>query len=190
MSQENFIRNIMSASTAADSTLSHTARMLITAQAAYESGWGKSRQAQKAFNFFNITQGSWPIERTIEGSGDLEFQPGKVEAVKTKPRWRAYASPADAVTDFLNLLRLGRYVNYREAYAQLRAGDLEYARTLGVLVGGKTSPAQLADSRPDARGYYTLDRNVYFTEMGKVFASVQALVAKMQLSGLQLQRQS
>jgi flagellar protein FlgJ len=90
---------------------------LLIAQAALESGWGRSamRRADggSANNLFGIKAGSrWGGER-VEAS-TREFQDGQPRAERAA--FRAYASVADSFADYVDLLRSSP--RYRDALAQ------------------------------------------------------------------------
>jgi peptidoglycan hydrolase FlgJ len=85
----------------------------LLAQAALETGWGKSVPSQpggaSSFNLFGIKAGSsWAGATTSVPT--LEFEEGV--AVRRVERFRAYASPADSFTDYAALIRNNpRYEN-------------------------------------------------------------------------------
>lgn len=141
---------------------------LILAHAAYESGWGKTRQAREARNHFNVSSGSSWRGPTLAG-GDTEYRPGETEPRKIVQQWRVYESDAAAIYDYLRLLTARRYRPAREALFQ---GDAEaFVRSLGP------------DRAPAVGGYYTLPTAEYLAGYLAVLAEVRAhLPAEMPIA--------
>lgn len=181
--KEDFVRAVMSAAESARAGLSQQTKLLIAAWAALESGWGKSRQAKLANNIFNVSKGSW-AGPTIPGN-DTEFREGQTEAVKITQEWRQYATLTAAVADVLQLISTSRYVNYREASADLLAGNATFATRLGVLdkdpATGKTIRV---DTRADTAGYYTHPRSDYQAKVNLLLREVTLIAANASLKGL------
>lgn len=144
---------------------------LILAHAAYESGWGRTRQAMRARNHFNISAGASWRGPTIEG-GDTEYRPGSSTPARIVQQWRVYASDREAIGDYLTLLGARRYRPAREA---LWAGDAEaFVRALGP---------DRAHESPPVGGYYTLPTAEYLTGFLAALAEVRAhLPAEMPAS--------
>jgi hypothetical protein len=94
------------------------AARILAAQAALESGYGKTRAFREGFNFGNVSAGASWAGPVILG-GDLEYSVGG-EVKRITQRWRKYGSLAEAVSDFFLLLSWSRY---RPARAALFAGD-------------------------------------------------------------------
>ncbi len=87
------------------------------AQAALETGWGKSvpcnANGECSFNLFGIKAGSQWSGATVNVP-TLEFQDGV--AVRKVERFRAYGSPADSFRDYAALIGgNSRYANARGA---------------------------------------------------------------------------
>jgi peptidoglycan hydrolase FlgJ len=134
----------------------------LLAQAALETGWGKSMPAKSdgspSFNLFGIKAGSsWNGESV--GVRTLEFESGV--AVAKQERFRSYGSAAESFSDYAALIgRSPRYTGARntgsdvQAFAQaLQSGgyatDPNYARKLSAVAAEVRS---LAAERTDANG--------------------------------------
>lgn len=180
--KENFVRGVMSAAARVKPQMSVTSRGLLAAWAALESGWGKTRQAKLANNLWNVSKGSW-TGPTLPG-GDLEYKPGSAEAKKITQEWRQYATLDAAIADLLQLISNSRYANYREAYADLMAGNVLFATRLGVLEDGPDGKKVRVDARTDTGGYYTEARSVYQKKVSSLWVEVQAIILKEGLQGL------
>ena len=180
--KENFVRGMLSAATQARPGLSFEARKLIAAWAAYESGWGKTKQAKMGFNVFNISKGAW-TGPTMSG-GDTEFTEGQAGSKVIVQQWRVYSGLPAGVNDLLNLLEKSRYVNYREAYGALLAGDPTFGTRLGVFETGADGKIVKVETRPDTAGYYTLPRSQYQSSMSKLYAEVSKIASAAGLNGL------
>ncbi len=123
------------------SSLSETKRVLaakiVAAQAALESGYGRTKAFREGWNFGNVSAGSsW--KGPVIGGGDLEYDSaGNMKKIAQK--WRKYDSLASAVYDFMGLLSWSRYAAARDALYQ---GDaLAYVEKLRA--GGYfTAPAK------------------------------------------------
>lgn len=179
--KKQFVASVMDAARQADPSLSREPLIMLAAWAAYESGWGKTPQAQRAFNVFNLTAGSsWPAEMTMDGT-DTEYTPGQQGAKKITQKWRKYASLADQLRDLLgNFLVNTRWVNYRQALAELKAGDVRAFTTLGVNEVDPADPKRVVRvAPPDWGGYYTLARSKYQASMNKLVAEVRAIVDQL-----------
>ena len=171
-----FVKSVMDAAGQADSSLSQTARMLIAAQAALESGWGRSPAARQGNNLFNVSAGRGWTGPTMPGP-DVEYAAGSSVAKTITQQWRVYGDPAGGVADLLKLFRAG-YVNYAEADLDLRAGLETYATRLGVFEFGSDGRTIVrVDNRPNTAGYYTAPRSKYQAGVSSLFREIQALVA-------------
>jgi flagellum-specific peptidoglycan hydrolase FlgJ len=129
--------------------LKPSARALLLAHAALESGWGGARAWRRGFNFGNITAGkAWQGAKWTDVGGDVDGKGNPITQV-----WRAYSTVEDAIADYWDFLgpnqNRGRYVKAR---ACLEQGDAinfalelhkagyyelaapEYARRLGVVL--------------------------------------------------------
>ena len=130
---------------------------VLLAQAALETGWGRNvirrPDGRSSYNLFGIKAGGpWNGERVAVPT--LEYQDGV--AVKTLAQFRAYATPAAAVNDYVALLR--EDPRYREALAQAgdarafaaalqRAGyatDPGYAHKISAVLGSRAMDDALA----------------------------------------------
>ena len=107
-------------------SLSKSARALLVAHGAFESGFGNGRAARAGFNVFNLTAGSaWQGAKWTDVGGDTEYDAaGNVTTITQV--WRAYGSLDEAVADYWSFLgpsqNRGRYVTARAA---LERGDLQ-----------------------------------------------------------------
>jgi peptidoglycan hydrolase FlgJ len=104
-SKADFIRQMLPHAEAAAKELGVDAHSLL-AQAALETGWGKSvpcnSNGECSYNLFGIKAGSsWSGETVAVPT--LEFEDGV--AVRKVDRFRAYASPADSFRDYARLIR-------------------------------------------------------------------------------------
>jgi flagellum-specific peptidoglycan hydrolase FlgJ len=126
------------------------AKILIVAQAAYESAWGSSRVAREGFNPFNITRVAGDT-RPVVIAGDLEYDAsGKARPITQ--RFAAYGSFAEAVVAYLTLLSGSRYAG---SLTYLEAGDVTSFIT-----------------RLRQGGYFTLPLAEYLKTMTDMRASV------------------
>jgi flagellar protein FlgJ len=103
-SREEFIRQMLPHAEAAAKELGVDPHSLL-AQAALETGWGKSVPCNSggecSYNLFGIKAGSsWSGETVAVPT--LEFEDGV--AVRKVDRFRAYASPADSFRDYARLI--------------------------------------------------------------------------------------
>ena len=103
-SREEFVQALLPAATAAGQQLGVDPRSLI-AHAALETGWGKSMpraaDGSCSYNLFGIKAGgSWTGETVT--SPTSEVVNGKVQSQSAA--FRRYASPADCMQDYANLL--------------------------------------------------------------------------------------
>lgn len=111
-SKEDFIRTYLPHAEAAGRELGVDPHALL-AQAALETGWGKSvpcnTNGECSFNLFGIkATGRWNGDSVSVPT--IEFEEGI--PVRKAERFRAYASPADSFRDYANLIRNNpRYEN-------------------------------------------------------------------------------
>lgn len=111
-SKEDFIRTYLPHAEAAGRELGVDPHALL-AQAALETGWGKSvpcnANGDCSFNLFGIkATGRWNGDSVSVPT--IEFEEGI--PVRKAERFRAYASPADSFRDYANLIRNNpRYEN-------------------------------------------------------------------------------
>jgi flagellar protein FlgJ len=113
----------------------------LLAQAALETGWGRSvpcnAQGECSFNLFGIKAGSQWSGATVNVP-TLEFEDGV--AVRKVERFRAYASPADSFRDYAALIRdNARYAN------ALGAGDNVEAFATALQQGGYATDPNYAN---------------------------------------------
>jgi len=104
-SKEDFVRKMLPHAQAAARELGVDPQALL-AQAALETGWGKSMPCNAAgdcsYNMFGIKAGSSWSGATVNVP-TLEFEDGV--AVRKVDRFRAYDSPADSFKDYARLIR-------------------------------------------------------------------------------------
>ena len=132
-----FVADILPAATRAAEALGVSARLLI-AQSALETGWGRHTMrlddGRSSYNLFGIKAGSgWNGQAVSRTS--LEYRGGILEPEVSS--FRAYASPADSLRDYVDFIRS----NPRYRAALERAGDDEsYIRAIHH-AGYATDPA-------------------------------------------------
>ena len=134
---------------------SRAARIMIIAQAAFESGWGKTRMYREGFNPFNIIRSSSDLGQVIV-SGDQECKPDGTCRPITQ-RFAKYGSLDEAVGAYLRLLAGARY---KDALTKLEHGDVEgFVTTLY------------------AGGYFTLPVAKYLMSFREMIRSVERRLA-------------
>jgi len=126
------------------------ASRIVAAQAALESGYGRTRAFREGWNAWNVSKGSSWTGPTIPG-GDTEYDAdGNVK--KIRQEWRKYGSLREAVSDLFALLSWTRYRPARDAllngdalaYAEkLRAGGF-YTAPVDHYAAGITAAMKLA----------------------------------------------
>lgn len=121
-SKLDFIRSMLPHAERAAAQLGVDPQALI-AQAALETGWGKSvpcnAKGERSFNLFGIKAGSQWSGATVNVP-TLEFEDGV--AVRKVDAFRAYASPADSFMDYARLIaNSARYENARGAGGDVAA---------------------------------------------------------------------
>lgn len=137
-------------------SLKDSARRLLLAHAALESGWGTANAYRHGYNFGNITAGSqWKGAKWVDHHGDLVYLPDGTSRIIDQ-EWRAYSSLNDALADYWSFLgptqNGGRYVKARHF---LEDGDaIRFC-------------LELHD-----RGYYTLPSSEYSHRLGRVLQIV------------------
>jgi len=118
-------------------------RLAITAQAALESGWGRSLLARRANNVFGVKAGrSWKGE-TLE-MDTMEWVPGKGYH-KVRARWRKYASLRDAVLDYLRIVNNLSWFKDALKGADPPAGSGRVEDWLSGLIARKNEPGWATD---------------------------------------------
>lgn len=147
--QASFARNLFEIVGRVLPQLSIRARILVVAQAAYESGWGSLGNGRdQTNNVFNVTAGSSWVGPTFEGT-DKDGQGRPISQL-----WRGYESLDAAVLDWWELL--GRL--YPQARAALETGDVfEFSHQL---VAG-------------TRHYYSLAEALYTAQLAARVQLVQ-----------------
>lgn len=153
----DWARFVFSEITALFPNMSVKSRLIIVAQAAYESGWGKVGWAAiNGNNIFNVTtcQGKssscgdgWTGAYLDQANADWSYKPDG-SRVRISQRWRAYPTIRAAIADYWNFINRPQYVG---AIGPLMQGDLT-----GFLAGLR------------AGGYFTLPLTQYTTQMGAV----------------------
>jgi flagellar protein FlgJ len=130
-SKSDFIKQMLPHAEAAARELGVDPHALL-AQAALETGWGKSVPCNAAgecsFNLFGIKTGSQWSGASVNVP-TLEFEEGV--AVRKVERFRAYESPADSFRDYARLI--GRSARYENAVG---AGDNVAAFASALQQGG------------------------------------------------------
>jgi len=146
--REQFVRDMLPLAEAASRQLGVAPRTLI-AHAALETGWGRSMprgvDGQASFNLFGVKAGgSW--QGPAVSSQTTEYE-GGVAGTRLEP-FRAYASPAASVGDYVQLLKgsaryaaaLGTGDDTAAFATALQKGgyatDPDYARKLNSVVSG------------------------------------------------------
>jgi len=187
----DFIRAIMSAATRANSNLSAKTRLMLAAWAAHESGWGKTKQAQKAYNLWNITAGTAWLNagKPVMDGTDTEYTPGSKDAKRITQKWRAYGSLEESVQDILSFLSNSSFSNYRQAYQQLIAGDPTFVSTLGLFDRDSAGVVRL-NQPPGTGSFYTLPKSEYQASMNKLIAEADRVVLAAGIAGLMAGTQS
>lgn len=127
-------------------TLSSSAKKLIIAQFALESGWGYARASVKGFNYGNITAGAGKWTGPITYGQDKHCVAGGAICIPIIQKFRKYGSNEEAIADYLAFL----------------GGTSRYARSYQALLGGNlvNFATQLRED-----GYYTASVDVYVSGM-------------------------
>ncbi len=135
--QNDFVHAVWPAAEAAGRELGVDPRNIV-AQAALETGWGRSvpadAQGNSSFNLFGIKAGEQWSGSSV-GARTLEFS-GGVPVVRMD-KFRAYSSTTDSIKDYVNLLR-----NSPRYAAALNTGSDTGAFAAALSQGGySTDPA-------------------------------------------------
>lgn len=148
-SAQGFVSEVWPQATQAARQLGVPAHFLV-AQAALETGWGKSvirdEQGNSSHNLFNIKAGKGWQGKVVEAS-TIEYENG--QAVRRTERFRAYDSYAQSFEDYARLIgNASRYADVRgqqdaQGFARaLQAGgyatDPAYADKLTRVINGST----------------------------------------------------
>ena len=151
--REQFIAELMPHATEAARELGVDPRSLI-AQAALETGWGRSQPGGDSHNLFGIKAGSSWTGASVQANTE-EFAAGVASRVDAN--FRAYGSPRESVEDYVRVIRDNpRYAGalntgsdvQRFANALQRGGyatDPDYARKL-VAVAAEVGQRVAANS--------------------------------------------
>jgi flagellar protein FlgJ len=115
--REQFISRLMPHATEAARELGVDPRNLI-AQAALETGWGRSQPGGDSHNLFGIKAGSGWNGARVQANTE-EFDGGV--ATRVDANFRAYGSPRESVEDYVRLIR----DNPRYSAALNTGGDVE-----------------------------------------------------------------
>ena len=99
--REQFISGLMPHATEAARELGVDPRSLI-AQAALETGWGRSKPGGDSHNLFGIKAGSGWSGASVQANTE-EFDAGV--ATRVDANFRAYGSPRESVEDYVRLIR-------------------------------------------------------------------------------------
>lgn len=169
--KEKFTTKMLNACDVGKSLVTAKTKLLVTAHAAYESGWGVASAAVKGNNYWNLTAGSSWHGPVVAGA-DTEFTAGAPTAKKIVQRFRSYASATAAVQDYFSFLAFPRY---KDALSKLLAGDETFVVDLGTYrytVDGK-SLVEAWPKLPSKGGFYTLPIERYSGEFKVVYAEVQ-----------------
>lgn len=158
MSRAAFVRRVWAALTAfrdrGGTPLPPSSKLILLAQAAYETGWGRTAAASGR-NWFNLTAGSSWRGPIVPGP-DTEPD-GRGGWRNITQAWRAYAEDTGAVADLYdNWLT---WPAYQAAKRPLLMGDL--AGYLAALRAG---------------GYFTQDLTTYTTNVAAVRATAEKLI--------------
>lgn len=131
--------------------LKESARHLLLAHAAFESGWGTAKAYRHGFNFGNITAGPvWKGAKWTDVGGDVDGKGNPITQV-----WRAYPSNEAAVQDYWDFLGVQNGKRYKPARDRLEAGDaVNFALLLSKF------------------RYYELPAHLYVQRLGKVLQIV------------------
>jgi flagellum-specific peptidoglycan hydrolase FlgJ len=114
---ENFVRAVREALGVVAPHLGTSAQQLVVAHGAFESGWGKSKPAQRGYNLFNVTRTPGDTRPVIE-SGDTECDAAGVCRPITQ-RFAAYGSLSEGLAEYFGLLSR----KYGAALSALEIGD-------------------------------------------------------------------
>ncbi|TVR60626.1 MAG: flagellar assembly peptidoglycan hydrolase FlgJ [Candidatus Competibacteraceae bacterium] len=138
---------------------------VLIAQAAHETGWGRSlprfADGRTSHNLFGIkAHRGWQGERVVNST--LEFEGGV--AVRQRDGFRAYRSYAESFEDYVNFLRVNP--RYTDALKQVQDGpaylralqragyatDPSYARKIESILNGPTLESALGPLKSAAAG--------------------------------------
>lgn len=135
--------------------LSVASKLMVLAQAAYESGWGKAKAARLGNNLFNITSGpAWKGPIILGGDTEYDAQ-GNVKNITQK--FRSYPTFSDSIRDYWKFLGGPRYLAARNALV-----DGDSIRFVNLLYAG---------------GYFTLPPDRYLASFQSILVSVQGLAS-------------
>lgn len=171
----SFTKDLFKSVNAARPNTSNSTAALLTAHAAYESGWGTTTPAKLGFNYWNLTAGSaW--EGPVILGGDTEFNAGSAKAKPITQKFRKYSSAIVAVQNYFQFLSAPRY---RGAKFKLLRGDSSFVVDLGAFrygPDGKTAVPAWPSGAPKG-GFYTLPIERYAAEFRQCLLDVQVILA-------------
>ncbi len=151
-SRQDFVNTVFAAVQSVATDVSVAGQQLITAHAAYESGWGSTTGYRKGNNLFNITRSTRDPGPIVEG-GDTEYDAaGNVKNITQ--RFRAYPSIEASITDYLQFIQQSRFGS---SYDLLSNGDPTFVYPLRQ------------------GGYYTLPADQYYNTLVSVLARVKSM---------------
>lgn len=159
--QQEFARRFNSEVLHSDLQLAQEARLLLTAQACLESGYGTAKAWKHGFNFGNLTAGStWHGLVFRDVDGDTAYDKNGKYLGKITQDWRVYPSVQAALADYWQLLGWCRYIRGRVA---LSLGDLAgFCHWIGPNAG------------PGLGEYYTLPEPEYARRLSNALAVVKS----------------
>jgi flagellar protein FlgJ len=155
MAANEFVRKILPAAAEASASTDIPANFLV-AQAALESGWGKSEprfaDGSSSYNVFGIKAGAGWTGPVVQAT-TTEYVNGIAQT--RRENFRAYASYADAFRDYATLMtsspRYANVIGNQDAAGFARslqragyASDPQYAAKLERVIGGNTLRISLA----------------------------------------------
>ena len=112
MSRKQFIERMTAATNAAIQVGAAISLPFTVAQAAHESGWGRSTLAVKGNNLFGVKAGHSWRGPTLD-LPTWEYLPG-IGKVRGIARWRKYATWPECILDYAKVLKLPWFVESAE----------------------------------------------------------------------------
>jgi len=155
--RKEFAQAVMAALSRVIPNAPSATRILITAHAAFETGWGRTSGFVKGNNLFNITRLPTDPAPIIMGP-DSECPPGTTDLSqcrKITQRFAAYPSIDASISHYLSFINRTKF---GDAYSRLMAGRVDFVGPLGK------------------GGYYTLPIPTYLSTIKSVFNQVTALI--------------
>lgn len=111
--QEKFFENIYTYVKQEIEKRGYGVASAILAQAACESGWGKSSLASKFYNFFGMKCGSSWSGRSVNLKTMEEYVQGTMTTIMSN--FRAYDSVEDGISGYFDFISTSRYASVRAA---------------------------------------------------------------------------